>query len=596
MSDRWAIAVCAAAVVGALLAAGAPPQVAGVAVVLALALRRPLVLAVAVLLLTGGLAARAEAGLAVRPAAPLDGWVTVLTDSESSGSGVHLDVRAADGRHLQAEAYNGQAREELRSAKAGERFLVAGRTRPPPPDASWLTTRHVAAVLTVDDVRARSAGAPWMQAANSIRGLLVRGAEGLPAGERPLFLGFVLGDTRGQSADITDDFRGAGLSHLLAVSGQNVAFVLALAGPLLRRMGLRARLPATIAVIAFFALVTRFEPSVLRASAMAALAVTAATMGREASSIRLLALAVTALVVLDPFLVRSAGFQLSVAACVGIVTLAPRIASVLRLPRWLGEPLSVTLGAQAGVAPVLLNTFGGVPIAGIPANLLAAPLAGPVMIWGLSAGMVAGALGSGWATALHWPTHLMIGWIAAVAHWGALVPLGEVRAGELTAIIGGAVVAALATRLELAGLRRAAFVAIAVALAAPALVLRATPPLQAAIAPGATLWRDGGAVLELDARVAVASLLEGLRRAGVSALDIVVARTSNVPVREAIDAVRRRYDVGRVLVPSNTRAPVSLQVGRLRVDARPAGAHLIVVIAPGNSGSARGPPCSVGAP
>src|SRR5436189_94520 len=83
------------------------------------------------------------------------------------------------------------------------------------------------------------------------------------------------------AADVTDDFRGAGLSHLLAVSGQNVAFVLALAGPMLRRLGLRVRLPATIAVIAFFALVTRFEPSVLRASAMAALAVTASTMGRD---------------------------------------------------------------------------------------------------------------------------------------------------------------------------------------------------------------------------------------------------------------------------------------------------------------------------
>src|SRR5204862_1750909 len=197
----------------------------------------------------------------------------------------------------------------------------------------------------------------------------------------------------------------------------------------------------------------RFEPSVLRASAMAALAVTASTMGRDASSLRLLALAVTGLVVLDPFLVLSDGFQLSAAACIGIVTLAPRLAAALRLPRWLGEPLSVTLAAQAGVAPVLVTTFGGVPVAGIPANVLAAPLAGPVMIWGLSAGMLAGALGSGWSAVLHWPTHLMIGWIAAVAHWGALVPLGEGRAGGLLAIWGGAVVAPCPARGGEVGVR-----------------------------------------------------------------------------------------------------------------------------------------------
>jgi len=376
----------------------------------------------------------------------------------------------------------------------------------------------------------------------------------------------------------------------LAVSGQNVAFVLALAGSALRRVGLRARLPATIAVIAFFALVTRFEPSVLRASAMAALAVTAATIGRDASSIRLLALAVTGLVVLDPFLVRSVGFQLSAAACVGIVTLAPRIAGALPGPRWLREPLSVTLGAQAGVAPVLLTTFGGVPIASIPANVLAAPMAGPVMIWGLSAGLVAGALGSGWAATLHWPTHLMIKWIASIARWGALLPLGEVRTGELILIFGGAAVAAAATRVEFVGLRRAGLAVALIALMAPAVMLRATPPLEVAVGPGATLWRDRAAVLELDGRVDAGSLLEGLRRAGVTSIDVVVASTTSVSVRDALDAVRHRYDVGQVLVPSNTRLDVSVRVGGLRVDAHPANGHLSVDIAPAAAGSARGPP------
>src|SRR4051794_6079439 len=214
MSDRWAVAVAVAAVVGALLEWGGPVpvSVAGAGVVLALIVRRPLVLVLAAFLLTGGLAAKAEAGLVPPPTAPFEGWVTALTDPEPFGSGIRLDVRSADGRHLQTEAYAGRGREGLRAARAGERFLVSGRTRPPPPGASWLTTRHVAGVLAVDDVRARSPGAPWMQAANAVRDLLVRGADGLPLRERPLFLGFVLGDTRGQSADITDDFRGAGLS------------------------------------------------------------------------------------------------------------------------------------------------------------------------------------------------------------------------------------------------------------------------------------------------------------------------------------------------------------------------------------------------
>src|SRR4051812_41314146 len=313
MSDRFAVVVAVTAATGALVARGPAPLV-GVAVALvALLSRRPSLLALGVLLLAGGLAANAEAGLTPPRPGPFRGWVTLLTDPEPDGSGVRADVRLGDGRHLQAEARAGPAG-GLRAASAGERLLVAGRLERPPPGASWLAVRHVVGVLAVDDIASMEPGAPWMQAANRLRSLLVLGADGLPERQRPLFLGFVLGDTRGQPADIADDFRGAGLSHLLAVSGQNVAFVLALAGPVLRRVGLRARLPVTLAVIGFFALVTRFEPSVLRASVMAALAVTAATIGRDASSARLLALAVTALVLVDPFLVRSVGFQLSVSA------------------------------------------------------------------------------------------------------------------------------------------------------------------------------------------------------------------------------------------------------------------------------------------
>jgi predicted membrane metal-binding protein len=70
---------------------------------------------------------------------------------------------------------------------------------------------------------------------------------------------------------VVDDFRGSGLTHLLVVSGQNLAFVLVLASPVTNRLTWRWRWVVTLGVIGAFALVTRFEPSVLRASAMAAI-------------------------------------------------------------------------------------------------------------------------------------------------------------------------------------------------------------------------------------------------------------------------------------------------------------------------------------
>jgi competence protein ComEC len=468
--------------------------------------------------------------------------------------------------------------------------LVTGRLERSPPGATWLTARHVVAVLAVENITTRSAGAPWMRAANALRDLLARGAEGLPVRERPLFLGFVLGDTRGQPADITDDFRGAGLSHLLAVSGQNVAFVLALAGPFLRRLGLRVRLPATLAVIGFFALLTRFEPSVLRASAMAALAVTASTLGRETSSVRLLALAVTGLVLVDPFLVRMVGFQLSAGACLGIAVLSPVIVRVLPGPRTVAEALAVTLSAQVGVAPVLIAVFGGIPVAGVPANLLAAPAAGPVMVWGLGAGAAAGLIGGGAATLLHWPTHLLIAWIAWVAHWAALLPFGEIHERELLALsVGGALLTA-ANHVGFVGVRRVAASLMVAALLAPAAALRAPPPVRVDLTPGAVLWRAGSAVLDLDGRADAGRLLEALRRAGVLHLDLVVARTSSSSLQETIDALHRRSGIGQLLTPSTLLEETSLVVGGLRVEVRPVGGRLTVEIAVEPTGSARGPP------
>ena len=116
-------------------------------------------------------------------------------------------------------------------------------------------------------------------------------------------------------------------------------------------------------------------------------------MGRPSSRLRVLALAVTVLLLIDPLLVHSVGFLLSVGACVGIAVLARPLTDLLPGPRGLITPLAVTMAAQVGVAPVLVPVFGGVPVASLPANLLAVPAAGPVMMWGLAAGLPAGVLG-----------------------------------------------------------------------------------------------------------------------------------------------------------------------------------------------------------
>jgi competence protein ComEC len=279
--------------------------------------------------------------------------------------------------------------------------------------------------------------------ANAARGVVLGGTDGLAPTERALVAGFLLGDTRDLPDPVLARFRDAGLSHLLAVSGANVAFVLALLAPLLRRAPRGTRLAGTLAALVLFGAMTRWEPSVLRACAMAAIAVLAAHVGRPARGIRVLALAASALLLVDPFLLRSIGFLLSCGASLGIALLAGPLARRLRGPAWLREALGTTLAAQVGVAPLLLPVFGTIPLVSLPANLLAVPLAGPLTTWGLTGGVAAGIVrphAPRAAALLQLPTRVLSQALLGIADLAGSAPV-PLDAGDVVAVVAGALIA-----------------------------------------------------------------------------------------------------------------------------------------------------------
>jgi competence protein ComEC len=544
------VALAASVWVGAVLSWRVPwPAVAAVTLV-ASAWRRPALWCVAGLLLASTLAAAAHAGLAPPASASYRGWVTLITDPEPTDSGQRVEVRIG-GRHLEAWAHGGAAG-LLVDRLSGERIEVEGRVEAFSRSEPWRVARHLAGRLEIDAVGAWAPGHPVTQAANALRRTLVRGAAPLPDDTRTLFLGFVLGDDRGRSDLVTDDFRGAGLTHLLAVSGQNVAFVLAVAGPVLRRLPLRSRWVTTVALLAFFALLTRFEPSVLRATAMAALATLATTWGREASSVRVLALAVAGLLLVDPLLVGALGFRLSVAAATGIALLAPALVRALPGPRWLVLPLAVGLAAQLGVAPVLLVGFGGLPVVAPLANLVAVPAAGPISTWGMTAGLIAGVVPAR-AEVLHLPTRLLVGWIAGVARVSVALPLGQLGPLGFLAAVGAGAGALVTHGRGRRGWTRLAVAALLVALLLPGLALRfGVPPTHVVVGGDGELWRSQGQLLlVLGGRVDEGDLLQDLREAGVAGIDVVVCRSSAGALHGVVADLRRRYGESVVIAPTD---------------------------------------------
>lgn len=372
-----------------------------------------------------GLVALARGGAAVdalqpRQLGPFEGWALVAADPQPAGAATRVIIDI-EGQRFETWIRGAVRSQRARGLRAGDFVMVAGE-RAALADGRVLRVRwqHVVGAFEAEWVGDQHVGGPLARSANRVRRLIEQGASSLPHDRAALTRGLVIGDDRDQSPEMIERFRDSGLSHLTAVSGQNVALAVAAAGPLLRTAGPFLRWVATLALIGWFVVVTRAEPSVLRAGVMAGLAATAFALGRPGQPARLLALAVTALVLADPLLVWSVGFWLSVGATGGVVVIGPRLAGRLQ---WLGPlalPVGVTLGAQAGVAVPSLLVFGRLSLVGTVANLFAVPVAGFVMLAGLPACLVAGAVPAvrggvmapiGWAVA----------WVDLVARSGAAV-------------------------------------------------------------------------------------------------------------------------------------------------------------------------------
>ena len=301
-----------------------------------------------------------------------------------------------------------------------------------------------AAELVPDDV---AFGRP--RGAFRIAELVRRGLRGataaIPMREGALVRGLTIGDTDGIGAGTLEAFRRSGLSHLLAVSGSNVALVLAGAGWVFRRLSFKLRMGACVAAMTLFVLVVGPDASVLRAAAMGAIGLLALALGRQAEPLHALGLAVAVVIVARPQIVFSIGLHLSVAATAGIVLWTSRIALLLgRLPGIVRLPLAVTAAAQVAVLPVLVASFGQASVVAPLANLLAAAAVVPATALGLvggAAGIAAPAVGG---LVLH-AARPFAAWILGVAELCARPSWASVSVDPSLAwwVAGPVVVAAL---------------------------------------------------------------------------------------------------------------------------------------------------------
>ncbi|MGH3076463.1 MAG: ComEC/Rec2 family competence protein, partial [Gaiellales bacterium] len=222
----------------------------------------------------------------------------------------------------------------------------------------------------------------------------------MPEPEAGLAAGVLIGLRDRVDRDLAAKFTTAGASHVVAISGWNIAIVASTLAAVAGGLRRRRRAVLTAVAIVVYVLFVGPTPSVVRAGAMAGVALLARELGRPGTAAAALGWACAVLLLIDPAYVNDAGFKLSVLATAGILawgsSMTARLAGAAptRPRRWIAEILGVSFAAQAATTPIVLLEFGRLSLVAPAVNLIVVPLVPPAMATGalaLVVGMLAGA-------------------------------------------------------------------------------------------------------------------------------------------------------------------------------------------------------------
>lgn len=461
---------------------------------------------------------------------------------DATATVIRSGAREAVGDHPVRVSLTPADADALHGLDLGARIRVRGASLTPDAGA-----REVVVVRSSGTFELLSPPAGIWEALWRLRSQFADAASHLPPPGSALIPGLAVGDTAAVGAGLEEAMTVASLSHLTAVSGANCAIVVGLAFGAAALCGARrgARIAAGLGALTLFVLLVTPEPSVVRAAAMAAIAMLAVGLGRTRSGLAVLSVALAVLLMLDPWLALTWGFALSIAATASLLVLAGPLAAALSrvMPRPLALAVAVPLSAQLACGPLLILLDPHVPLLGVLANMIAGPAAPAATIMGLFACLAAPfpALQDG-LVALAW---VPASWIAGVAHTVAGMPmqrlpwLEDVPGAMLLGVLSAAFVAAIMLSPQ-AGARRRALRAASLAVVAVAVGLGAGQVALVSVAAGwtvpagwqvamcdvgqgdAVLIRSGGAVALVDTGPDPQPLRACLDRFAVRRIDVLV--------------------------------------------------------------------------
>lgn len=195
-----------------------------------------------------------------------------------------------------------------------------------------------------------------------------------------LGIGILIGDNSRINEKIVEDFKNSNLSHMLAVSGAHINYVVLTVSILFtkKRAGIKAQRVVTIMMMLFFMELTQMTSSVVRAGISCIIYMLASLLYRKADVINAMAISTLLILLNNPFKLFDIGFQLSYAGTLGIILFYKLINIPIKnkLLKYLKDSIIISISANIFIIPIMMYQFNTISLTFILSNLLAGPLLG----------------------------------------------------------------------------------------------------------------------------------------------------------------------------------------------------------------------------
>jgi len=234
-----------------------------------------------------------------------------------------------------------------------------------------------------------------VKAGISIRDKIVKTVEKcLPEQHAGLLSAMLVGYREGLSKETEEEFSDAGISHIIAVSGTHVVFIMAPLTLIFKKIQLNEKVAdiIIILILIMFVFITGFQASVLRAVIMGIVMLIGRIIRRETDVYTSMSFAALILLLYNPYILFDIGFQLSFAATLSLVLFYKSVSDIMKrfmeriklshIPDILTDNLAITLAAQVGVLPITILYFNKISTFSVTTNLLVVPLLQTITILG----------------------------------------------------------------------------------------------------------------------------------------------------------------------------------------------------------------------